>query len=222
MRGERRGLPGPWLLRGTTLGMALLSLLPAFPLQAQRFERVPQAFKLFVRLQNGERVASTRVLRKGAIIQPVDPAGERYPLQPVVLCRDLEVHFGEDGLSDPVEIEGFCYGPGLPAAKGKVEWWTTRWIDRGVAHASGCGRDLKVSVRERQTSMTLPFSGEVIDTCSDSLPTCRERFRSVAKRQFDGKDLRKLEERNACGVKLETNWTLRCDRDRARAVPAIP
>jgi hypothetical protein len=221
MRGERRGFPGPWLLRGT-LGMALLSLLPALPLQAQRHELVPQAFKLFVRLHNGERVASTRVLRKGAILQPVDPAGDRYRLQPVVLCHALEVHFAEDGLSDPVEIEGFCYGPGLPAAKDKVEWWTTRWIDRRVARASGCSRELEVSVREQQTSVTLPLSGEVIDTCGDPLPACRERFRSVAKRQFDGKELRILEEHNACGVKLEGKWTLRCDRDRARAVSGIP
>src|SRR4051812_48280449 len=72
-----------------------------------------RGFHFRARLFSKSKHSESAWMRKGLILQPIDPGNRAISYQPVILCRDVQMDFDKKGLSQEVDILGFCSGPGM-------------------------------------------------------------------------------------------------------------
>ena len=174
-----------------------------------------------VRLHSASRAAGIQTFKKGRLLQPINSSHPELPYQPVVLCRDIEVYFDENGVSDLVKFDGFCHGPGhLPVEDSShFEWWVTRWSDPVIAKSAACDDALKAWTKHEVIGTRLPGDEKKQLLCRGTLDECRAEFNyMLLKDRRFRMDLRTLEDEKICHMaeyfQEPRTWTLRCDSTR--------
>lgn|GEM_PF-6750238 len=136
-----------------------------------------QMFGFTTRFQRSPQSTGDLILQKGTVLQPIDPQDRGLIFQSVVLCKDVVLHFGSEGRSQPVKIEGFCNNPGLPVPPSRVEWQVAELASPQVREK--CDSKVQVDVRKKVKPGVL-WRREVAP-----LRKCQEKTREECTEDFD-------------------------------------
>lgn len=152
-------------------------------------------FRFRARLFSFSKRSESSVLKTGYILQPIDPLNREASYQSVALCEDVNLTFDGNGMSNEVEIVGFCHGPGMTVPLERVEWWIPGLVNFKIRD-QGC--DIRDRVRDEVHNpgpgMTEP---EPVLKCEGTDTQCIEKFDSWLNSKY-GISFLKAQDLNLC------------------------